>query len=497
MVEDMTILKDLKSLRNIKSRYKKKTIGMCHGVFDLLHEGHVEHFKFARDKVDILIVSITDDKYVNKGPNKPYNNSFKRAKVLNSLKMVDHVFINKNHSSIPVLKALKPKFYFKGKDYMQKDLAGNLHHEKKELLKNNGKIFFTTTKIMSSSKIFNRYNFFEFNKDKIKYLKNIRTNSSLNNLDYYLNKISKLEVNVIGEPIIDEYIYSDIAGLTSKDPAVSVLKKNKIIIPGGTLAIAIMLSKFTKKVNLFTYGNYSTLKKIFKHFKNIKITNLSSNSKIQIKTRIINSNRFEKLIQITNILSNETLNYKKIKTIIKRKKFKNLIICDFGIDLFKDEVYSFLKNSKTKIYLNVQTNSLNYGKNLFTKYNKFEYLSLDQNEFALAFGKPKLEEKDINHIKRKYNNKAFSITLGKKGSEFYSGNKKFYCPALVEKTHDTTGCGDAYFSITTLLKMINFNDKIINFIGNSYAALHSQTVGNKKIYNKNELLNFIRSISNY
>ena len=31
--------------------------------------------------------------------------------------------------------------------------------------------------------------------------------------------------------------------------------------------------------------------------------------------------------------------------------------------------------------------------------------------------------------------------------------------------------------------MINFNDKIINFIGNSYAALHSQTVGNKKIYN--------------
>ena len=79
----------------------------------------------------------------------------------------------------------------------------------------------------------------------------------------------------------------------------------------------------------------------------------------------------------------------------------------------------------------------------------------------------------------------------------FPGNKKYYCPALIEQTQDTTGCGDAYFSITTLLRMINYSGKKINFIGNSYAALHSQTVGNKKIYNKNELLNYVRSITNY
>ena len=240
-----------------------------------------------------------------------------------------------------------------------------------------------------------------------------------------------------------------------------------------------------------------TLKRFIKNQKNINLINLSSNSKIQIKTRVINSNRFEKLIQITNIISNQSLKYFKIKKFLEKKKLKNLIVCDFGIDLFKEDVYDFIKNSKIKKYLNVQTNSLNYGKNLFTKYKNFEYLSLDQNEFALAFGKPKLDNDDILFIKKKYNNKPFSITLGKKGSIFYSGNKKYYCPALIEQTQDTTGCGDAYFSITTLLRMINFSGKTINFIGNSYAALHSQTVGNKKIYNKNELLNYIRSITNY
>ena len=85
--------------------------------------------------------------------------------------------------------------------------------------------------------------------------------------------------------------------------------------------------------------------------------------------------------------------------------------------------------------MNVQTNSLNYGKNLFTKYNKFEYLSLDQNEFALAFGKTKLSDKDISNIKRKYKNKTFFNHSWEKGSEFYSTNKKFYCPALVKKNY--------------------------------------------------------------
>ena len=104
-----------------------------------------------------------------------------------------------------------------------------------------------------------------------------------------------------------------------------------------------MLSKFTKKVNLFTYGSNITLKKFFKNEKNINLINLSSNSKIQIKTRVINSNRFENLIQITNILSNDSINYKKIEKILKRKKLKNLILCDFGIDLFKENVHSFFK----------------------------------------------------------------------------------------------------------------------------------------------------------
>ena len=40
-------------------RKKNKIIGLCHGVFDLLHVGHIRHFKLAKKKVDFLILSIT------------------------------------------------------------------------------------------------------------------------------------------------------------------------------------------------------------------------------------------------------------------------------------------------------------------------------------------------------------------------------------------------------------------------------------------------------
>ena len=43
-----------------------------HGVFDIIHLGHLEYFKEAKLFGDILIVSVTSDQFVNKGFNRPY-----------------------------------------------------------------------------------------------------------------------------------------------------------------------------------------------------------------------------------------------------------------------------------------------------------------------------------------------------------------------------------------------------------------------------------------
>ena len=54
-----------------KQKAKGKKIVLCHGTFDLLHIGHIKHFKEAKTLGNKLIVTITSDKYVNKGPKRP------------------------------------------------------------------------------------------------------------------------------------------------------------------------------------------------------------------------------------------------------------------------------------------------------------------------------------------------------------------------------------------------------------------------------------------
>lgn len=63
-------LQDLTRISN-ELKTRKKKIVLCHGVFDIVHAGHLEYFRIARAHGDTLFVSVTADRYVNKGPNRP------------------------------------------------------------------------------------------------------------------------------------------------------------------------------------------------------------------------------------------------------------------------------------------------------------------------------------------------------------------------------------------------------------------------------------------
>lgn len=483
--------KNINELKLIRKKYKNKKIGLCHGVFDIVHNGHIEHFKKAKEIVDILIVSITSKPYVNKGPRQPFNSDKDRLNIIQNIKFVDYVCLSKSKDALKVINNLKPNIYFKGQDYIKTDNHGNLNKELNILKKNKGKILFTKTKLKSSTKLFN--NMYDWNLNQKKILKKIKdiSDKKINN---YFESISKLEINLIGEPIIDKYEYCDILGTTTKDPAISVLSKKTDLIGGGVIAVAKMASKFCKKVNLITYGKPGILKKLLAGYNNIKLINISTNQNIQCKTRLINSNREEKLIQVTNFKKN-FFNENEIRKCIlylKKVKKEKLIICDFGLGLFQNKILDYINRSEVKKYLNVQTNSINLGFNLFTKYKKYEYLSLDTREWSLGL---KTENLDINKINRFVKDYKFlAITKGKDGSILKTKNQSFDSPVFVKSAKDTTGSGDAFFIITSLLIMLDIEKILIPFIGNVYAGMHAQTLGNQKIVSNNELRTNINSL---
>ena len=87
----MNKIVSISNLSKIISKFKKegKKIVHCHGAFDLLHIGHINHFQEAKKLGDILVVTVTQDKYINKGPNRPIFNLNIRMDALAAIKDID------------------------------------------------------------------------------------------------------------------------------------------------------------------------------------------------------------------------------------------------------------------------------------------------------------------------------------------------------------------------------------------------------------------------
>ena len=105
-------LKNSEEIKKILRKRNKKVV-LCHGTFDLLHLGHINHLSEAKSFGDILVVSVTSDKFVNKGPGRPFFTSKQRAEALSALKQVDYVFINKDFTSSKIIKFLNQIFIVK------------------------------------------------------------------------------------------------------------------------------------------------------------------------------------------------------------------------------------------------------------------------------------------------------------------------------------------------------------------------------------------------
>src|SRR6056300_2085405 len=123
------LIKILAKKKKIFYNLRKKKIVLCHGAFDVIHPGHLKHLESAKKLGDILIVTITADKYLRKHLHSPLYSEKERLKFLKSLKIVDYAFIADSNTAIPSLKEFEPHYYCKGLEYKEKDDIGNLNIE--------------------------------------------------------------------------------------------------------------------------------------------------------------------------------------------------------------------------------------------------------------------------------------------------------------------------------------------------------------------------------
>lgn len=135
-------------------RREGNTVGLCHGGFDLLHPGHVKHFESAKKTCDVLVVSVTSDRFVvaRKGEGRPIFSDKLRTFMIANLRMVDYVVITDFKLGVDVIHALKPTIYIKGPDFATKQTPG-ITAEREAITAIGGTMVYTDDPKLSTTEI--------------------------------------------------------------------------------------------------------------------------------------------------------------------------------------------------------------------------------------------------------------------------------------------------------------------------------------------------------
>ncbi len=151
--ENILTLKDAADrIKEFKSQ--NKTVGLCHGGYDLLHPGHVKHFQSAKEQCDELFVSITIDKFVTsrKGTGRPIFTDKLRAFMVANIKCVDYVILSPFKKGTEMIHLLKPNFYIKGPDFINKTTPG-ITEERQAIKAEGGEMRYTENQKLSTTEI--------------------------------------------------------------------------------------------------------------------------------------------------------------------------------------------------------------------------------------------------------------------------------------------------------------------------------------------------------
>jgi len=495
-------LDELKKIsKDIKNKGKK--IVLSHGTFDLLHPGHIRHLAAAKEYGDILCVTVIPDEFVKKGPGRPVFNQQLRAESVASLASVDYVAINRWDNIIKTIELLRPDFYVKGKDYSEstEEFTSNIILESKALKKVNGEMRFTDEITFSSSSIINE-RFDVLSKDAKDYIKKLKMDFDSKDIINILKGLNDIKILIIGDVILDEYVFCKAMGKPEKAAVVSTKFLYNEVYAGGSLAVANHIAGFAKSVHLVScLGGDNRENYIKKNLReNIRTKFVYRKyAPTTTKTRYIEKSEKSKLFEVSRI-NDEFLDKDSEDTLVKYLQdtipnYDMVLITDFGHGLISPKIRDIILKESKFTAVNAQTNSINFGFNLITNYKNVDYISIDERELRLPYREKFGEIAPlITRVAKDTQCNQINITLGGAGSIYYQNGKTHFVPIFSVNVVDSVGAGDAVLAITSMLARKNISPLLLPFIGNAVGALAVKTMGNKEPIDPVDLFTFVKYI---
>ena len=444
-------------------------IVLCHGAFDPLHAGHIDHLRRAAKRGGALYVSVTGDAFVRKGAGRPIMDQQSRAEAVAALRFVDAVLICEHETAVPIIDLIEPDVYCKGGDYKDRDAAGNLAAERAAVEKNGGVFEVIASGLQLSA---------------TEIAANLQPSSA--ELRAFLATVSKAEVFealektegsnavVIGEHIEDVYVTALPLSRSPKEYVMCVLEAGTARYAGGAYAIAAMLESIHRA----------------------KVALVASPPGMVVKTRFLtyaNQKLFELYRMEAKEFTGEALS-KAVYLAIDEGAW--LLVADFGHGYIPVAAAASIPPALWTAVV-VQANSANWGFNLIQKYPRFDYLVCDEPEARLALQRPEGEIAFLLHILGEHAPRPpmIACTMGRQGCAVVdSQGDVVTAPAFNPRPLDTIGAGDAFLAATAPLVRLKANARTIACVGSAAAAIKCSIRGHERTVQRAELMKYLETL---
>jgi rfaE bifunctional protein nucleotidyltransferase chain/domain len=495
-----------------EARRQGLRIVQCHGTFDLVHPGHIVHLEEARSLGDLLVVTVTDEAHVNKGPGRPCFNDELRTRTLAALECVDHVVLIPFTAAVEAIRLVKPHLYCKGTEYedASNDVTGNIHDDLAEVAAHGGEVRYIGSVVFSSTRLLNRH--FQHIPEPVRtFCESLASRTSAATLRAAVEAFADLRILVVGDTIIDQYTYLKVQGLTSKNRIISGRFLDQQTHLGGALAVYRHVKEFTPHARFVSLlGTEPWVDELLagglakEDDATIREPSFTTVVKKRYVEPLLSENEISKLFSV-NFLNDEPPSEAVQERVMAnlRREMKHcdaVLLADFGHGLMQEKIRTLVQDEAPFLVLNCQTNSNNHGFNIITRqYRRADAFSLDNQEMMLSCGHRHFDaDRELAAIARSFGSRCAWFTRGSVMTHGYAKDSPpVHIPPLVTDVTDTVGAGDAFFSVAGLAAASDLPLDISTFLGQLAGAQAVNIVGNERPISKPALLKGALSLLNF
>ena len=320
-------------------------------------------------------------------------------------------------------------------------------------------------------------------------------------LKEFIKSVSKTSVIVIGDIILDKYMFGEISRKSAEAPIDIVDINNQKEQLGGAANVALSFQNLKVKTLLFgLVGNDSYGKKVISLMKkkNLNTNGIFLTEQTTLKTRIITSNKYHhSRFDIEKINYEESKEKEKLFEMFKKilPNFDFIVLQDYNKGLLDKKMIKKIiteaKNKKKPVMVDPKNKN-------FIKYRGVKLIKPNLIE-AMNFLKTKIKitntslEKACASIQKKLNSDWVVLSLGKDGLVVYHENKFYKINGVLKKEPDVTGAGDNVICISSLAIFHNLELEKIALYSNTSGEMSCDKIGTNPI-DYNELITKLKNI---